>query len=134
MIFVLSLVLNVVVTYIKSSEIQSATRAFDSPLVLPVVLTACSMFYIARCLENIVNLNNGKASKIIVEISKCTLGIYLLHPIVLRIMYKTEMFINAFPNWKISLHQTLIVSMIAFIISAIIIGVMRRIPLIKKIV
>lgn len=133
-ILIFSLMINVIVTYIKSQEAQMAVRIFDSALVMPVMITACSMLYIARALDNYIKFESGRISNILAEIGKCTLGVYLVHPIILRTMYANKLFMKYFGNYSMSLHQTIIVQLITFVISTIIVYIVRKIPIVKKLV
>lgn len=134
MIFGISLFIHVAVTYVKSVEAQMSVRTFDSALVLPVMLTSSSMFFLARCFEEYKGKYIEKLTGFVAEIGKCTLGVYLIHPLILRLMYSNDLFIKLFPNWTLSLYQTFLVQLLAFCFSTAIIWIMRKIPVVRKIV
>ncbi len=126
-------IINVLMTYILSTKEQISTKAFDAGLAFPVLLTAYAVFYLITNfkLENML----GKTSKkIIEEISRCTLGVYLIHPLVMRWINHWPWFVKCFIDYPISVHKTLIVEMLFFAVSVLIIYMIRKVPVLNRIV
>lgn len=125
-------IVNVLMTYVISVKEQISTKAFDAGLAFPVLLTAYAVFYLVNNMK-IENMLGEKSQKFIEEISGCTLGVYLIHPLVMRWIYKSPWFVNSFSDFAISIHKTLIVETLFFMVSMLIIYIIRKVPILKKI-
>lgn len=129
--------INIAATYFTSVTVSHSARNFDSPLMLPVVLNACAGLYIAKWINEYFSKKHIKVFNFIIELSRCTLGIYLIHPLVLNWIWSHNthlLYTKFFSNYVISIHQTLFLSMVVFTISALIVYIMRKFPFLKKIV
>lgn len=79
--------------------------------------------------EKIIN-NKSKIVSIVTEISAASFGVYLIHPIILETLSKYG--INS--SYIHPLVGTVTTFVLVFLISFIIVSVIRRVPLLKKVV
>lgn len=136
----LSLIASVIVmyavTYHFSSLEQKTSTVLDNASMFPVVIISASIFimlkYYITTQKNV--LNNPKFSRILLDISKKTFGIYLIHILIMAI------FINGVIYTFISNHSfnpiiTLFIwDGFIIIISYLVISVIGKIPYLNKIV
>lgn len=94
--------------------------------MLPTLINAIAIFCMFQCFKD----KTIKGEKIIKEISGSTFGIYLIHDLLLEISKKYE--VAKFMFEPIS--WVLIVSIIIFILSLVVITILRRIPVVKRVV
>lgn len=89
-------------------------------------LAVCS---IAMSIFFIISKMNIKPSKVLLEISKCTWGIYLIHPLFINIALKLLHidFVTSQPYLKL-----LLFAVIVFLASFLATYILRKIPFIKK--
>lgn len=136
-LFLTSWTVNVIGTYYMSVKNQFAARNFDSPIILPVVLSACAILYISKYVNEYFSEKTCKIFTLIAELSKCTLGIYLVHPLILNWIWSQNtnlLYIKFFSHYTIFIHQFLFLNIIVFVISAIVVYIIRKIPILKIII
>jgi len=75
-------------------------------------------------------LQNIKLNNIWVVLSKCSLGIYLIHPFIIEHLYFNFGFNINFCNPAISI---LILTLLVFLVSFILIFILHKIPILNKI-
>lgn len=124
-------IINILMTYVISVKEQASTKAFDAGLAFPVLITAYSAFYLVKNMK-LENIIGERLKKFIDEISRCTLGVYLIHPLVMRWIYKWPWFVKCFSDFTISIHKTLIVEALIFMVSTLVIYITRKVPILKK--
>lgn len=123
---VLSCLLTILLTRWHSGVLQATSSVFTSNASLSVLVTAAALFVFFQNLR----LNPGvKARRALLAASKCTLGVYLIHPLVL------ERLDIAYPVAAGALlFRILGVSLLVFAVSLAVSVVMSRIPGLKKVV
>ena len=123
---VLFCLLTILLTRWHSGVLQATSSVFTSNASLSVLVMAAALFVFFQNLR----LNPGaKARRALLTVSKCTLGVYLIHPLVLErldIAYP-------FAAWAL-LASILSVSLLVFFVSLAVSAVMSRIPGLKKVV
>ena len=105
------------------------TSYFYGYLTLSTILQATSGFIILKYIGEKLENNQSKLNLIIYNISYTSLGIYLIHPIMLSILYKiglSEANGNNNPLFMVPL-----IVVLAFIMSFSVVKAMQKIPLIK---
>lgn len=128
----LAIVIIVFFTYKHTSTEGHFSRIFDDSACFPVVLEAISIFYLIKSWGG--NISNITVRRILKEVSECTFGIYLLHPIFLNSIYKTDMFKVMNEKYGMSLLFLLCLQIVAFLVCFLISYVIRRIPIMNRIV
>lgn len=127
------IVINFILTLIQS-KINGQTSLFlDGYQFITVMISSASIFcFVKKKFEN-VNISNKLLAKSIGEIGKCTFGIYLIH---IYLLDKTNNLVyynisDLGVNYEIAvLVQQLVVAVVALIF----IYIIRKIPIIKKII
>ena len=92
------------------------------------IIWACSVFVFFKYLNLEKFKNNSKFCKIIKKISSCSFGIYLIHLIVKY--YETNLLSLNIYSWE---YRTIGI-ITTYLISLLIIIILKKIPIIKKIV
>ncbi len=127
--FGVAVLLAIVVTQIMSVCSNGIVNIFNSYFSLPVFVEAVSLFIIFRELK----INWDKHSQIrkgVTYISGTSLGIYLLHPFVMEHL-DSIIGINAkMCHPVLSLPA---VTILSFVISGVVIGIMRKIPVVREV-
>ena len=102
--------------------------SFFSPFV---VLASISLFVLVKSIYNVHPVKSKRACAVITEISKCTLGVYLVHMLLLKIeIPMPEVFSRMIP---VAL-AVMLKSLICLAASVMIVLVMKKIPGLKKLV
>lgn len=90
-----------------------------------IVIYGIGIFIIFK--EKVAKISfTDNCKQIIYQVSKLTLGIYLIHVLILRILYQLGMSISVF-HPAISVP---VVSLITFMVAALIIWIIRKIPIV----
>lgn len=90
----------------------------------------CTMFLAATIYLFFVNCNFGatRAEKVLAKISKCTFGVYIIHVLVMNLLWKLDITPSTCsPFWFVPLY-----ALIVFIISLFITFVLQRIPFVNR--
>ncbi|WPR95477.1 acyltransferase family protein [Klebsiella aerogenes] len=120
-IFILSTLATIISTCIISKIIKSPSQAFFVYYSPFIASGAFSLFVIF----DRINIKNNRISKFISHISKLTLGVYLIHPILID-YFKINILESR------SVYSLLIMTIIIFVASSVIIFLISKVPLIKK--
>lgn len=136
--FILSLFINVHFTYVYSAIEGQSTRRFDNGLIFPVLFCSVCLFVMIKYLcEKIVDHCHSSllcwCYHAIELCSRCTLGIYIIHPLVLRLAYSTKMFETFFSGYDKSIFQTFLFDILIFIVCFICTYIIKNIPFLNKI-
>lgn len=127
-IYGVSVVFAIAVTQIVSMQQQKIVNVFNSYFSLPVFLEAVSLFIIFRELKIDWDRYSG-IDRVVTYIARTSLGIYLLHPFVMEHL-DSMLGINA-KMCHVALALPVVV-VLSFGISSVIIGIMKKIPVINK--
>ena len=90
----------------------------------------CTMFLAATIYLFFVNCNFGatRAEKVLAKISKCTFGVYIIHVLVMNLLWKLDITPSTCsPFWFVPLY-----ALIVFVISLSITFILHRIPYVNK--
>jgi surface polysaccharide O-acyltransferase-like enzyme len=90
----------------------------------------CTMFLAITIYLFFVNCNFGatRAEKVLAEISKCTFGVYIIHVLVMNLLWKLDITPSTCsPFWFVPLY-----ALIVFVISLFITFVLQRIPFVNR--
>ena len=90
----------------------------------------CTMFLAATIYLFFVNCNFGatRAEKVLAKISKCTFGVYIIHVLVMNLLWKLDITpFTCSPFWFVPLY-----ALIVFVISLFITFVLHRIPYVNR--
>ena len=124
---ILGLIMHIVGTYYLSIDANKIVQTYKGYNNLPCVLYSLGVFvFIKYDLIKIMNYNTIK--KIVYFLNPYTFGIYLIHWYVLRYL---EMALNIPVT---SIMHRLITPFIVIALSVVIIYILRKIPIVKKIV
>lgn len=132
--FVVGLFINVFISARFTIKAGEFSYVFDDASCLPVVLTAFGIFYIVKFVFNNISVS-VVFTKMIKEMSLCTFGIYLIHPIFLNSLALLDWYNEKWADIIAkSLFLTFLLQIVTFIVCGMICTLIRRIPIIKKIV
>jgi surface polysaccharide O-acyltransferase-like enzyme len=90
----------------------------------------CTMFLAITIYLFFVNCNFGatRAEKVLAEISKCTFGVYIIHVLVMNLLWKLDITPSTCsPFWFVPLY-----ALVVFVISLFITFVLQRIPFVNR--
>lgn len=107
--------------------VSSASDSGFDFISVPVVFMSIGVFIFFKEYVSKIALS-GRSIKIIASISSCTLGMYLLHAFVLERLYN-------FGLTTLSFHpllSVLVLSVAGFLISWLIVFILRKIPVVRK--
>ena len=127
-IAVLYLILNYIDARLYFSEVDISLTRYNSPVI---VVGSMAVFWVFKMNYQNAIMNNKVTTKIIMFISKCSFGVYIIHMLWINLIYKYFHF-NPF-NGSVILNLVLVY----FTVSLLSIGtsyLMNKIPLIKKII
>ena len=125
---ILSAIIRYSVTYILSSRDGMINTLLFNYSYITTLFLALSVFVFVKNINFNKIFKNDKVIKSITSISSCSLGIYLIHKIVMA--YEIQLFnIDAY-----SLKWRTIGAVSTYLLCLIVIFVMKKIPIIKKIV
>lgn len=120
----IGLLISIIGTYILSNSTGKAIQMYEN-LSINVLFQSIAMFIIIK--DRFINSQN-KSNKIINYISKCSLGIYAIHALIVTIMYKILEKINI----DYALINIPIVFIASFLLAYLGSFVLSRIPVLKK--
>ena len=109
-------------THFWSLTGESNDERMYAYLSLPVFIQAVCAFLLAK------ELRPGKETKTVEALSKLTLGIYLIHPAVIDVLAGVG--ISVFKMHRIA--SVPLVAALSFVLSAVCAWLLRKIPIIKK--
>ena len=121
---IISTIIIILLTSLTSNYQSKPIELFYEPLTFFVLISSISTFIFAK-----YNLNIKKGSNIINKLSKLTLGIYLIHPLIISIL---EVKFNLNTLSFNPLLSVPIYSILILIISTIISTLIKPIPIINK--
>ena len=125
---ILCIIFRYTMTYFLSHKYGMLDRSTWGYTQFHSIILACVVFVFFKYLNLNKIKNNEKICHIIQRVSSCSFGIYLIHLIVKY--YETELFSLNIYSWK---YRTIgIIS--TYLISLLIIMILKKIPIIKKIV
>lgn len=122
----ISLLITIIGTYILSASTEKLITMYGN-LSINVLFQTIAMFIIIK--DRFINLQN-KNNKIISSISKCSLGIYAIHALIVSIMYK----ILEHLTFDFALINIPIVFIVSFLMAYLASFILSKIPVLKKIV
>ena len=93
-----------------------------------VIILSCALFLLVKNINFKKLEENKKISNVISKISSCSFGVYLLHLIVKY--YEVELFNISTHSWQ----WRTIGCLTTYLISLLIVLILKKIPIIKKIV
>jgi surface polysaccharide O-acyltransferase-like enzyme len=126
--FIGSTFLIVILTYIYSKENNILETFFYDNFSLLVLIQAISIFLIIK--DKTVNIiNNKNIYNFITLISPLVFGIYLIHPIFLRALKRIDIL-----HFDCAIIDIIVLSSLTFLLSALIVIVMKKIPYLNKMV
>lgn len=125
---ILSILFRYGMTYYWTTTSNILNKTLFSYTQFHSVLLACAVFVLIKKCKFAKIENNEKLSKIIANISACSFGIYLIHKIIMY--YEIQVLSININSWK---WRTIGV-LSTYIISLGIVYILKKIPIIKKIV
>lgn len=130
-ILVLSIIVSTIITYFENMRINQTTVFLDKLNYISIILPTINIVYITRYIfENIKP--KEKIENLIINIGATTFGIYLTHWMILgKVQYLMNIFLD------LNIHKfiaTTIIQFIIFVIMVIGIYLIRKIPIVKKII
>lgn len=137
LVLVTSIVLNTMITCYISLSDGKITRCLDDPLIVTVILESLAMYVILKNLgERLSKMVTNKEwmKRIIGYIAECTFGIYLVHQIVIVFLCNTSFYNSMFGGYNSHIYKTLVLDCFVFMISMMIVILIKQIPGLKKIV
>lgn len=133
LLILIPIAINLVLCYIGDSENGTAVLNLDGYQFITVMLSSASLFLFTRRVCEKVIIKNNILDKCITEIGKSTFGIYLIHVFLIdktnSLMYYNLKNIGI--NYEISV---LLQQISVFLVAAIVICIVRKIPIINKII
>ena len=124
----LAIIYRYVTTYIWSTDANTIVKTTWGYLQFYVFFQATAVFLFVKNLNLKKIENNKKITKVIANISGCSFGVYLLHLIVKY--YEVTIFNLNIRSWQ---FRTIGV-ITTYIISLIIVLIIKKIPILKRIV
>jgi surface polysaccharide O-acyltransferase-like enzyme len=129
-----SLVTMLVITYHFSSIIQKTSYVLDSNLTFPVVILSASLFILIKHHISNININNTIFTNVLIDISKKTFGIYLIHILVL-VMFRDGRIYHFIYDYSLNpVIGLLLYDVFLFLTSYFFVTLIGKIPYVKKIV
>lgn len=127
-VYIVTVLFSITITQIVSIQEKQLVNVFNSYFTLPVFIEAVSLFVMFKELR--IDWDKHRlASKVFTYTSGAGLGIYLLHPFIMEHM-DSICGINA--KMCTPALALLIVTLLSFIISWILIILMKKIPIVRK--
>lgn len=118
-------------TFYLSKDADNFVEFFYGYFSLSTMLQSISYFIVLKYIGEKINIKNTKLISVIVTVSSVSLGIYLIHPIIL--WAENEIGISAL-NGNNPLYMVPITAILAFIMSFLIVYHIRKIPILRNIV
>lgn len=126
---IIGLIYRYVTTFVLSKEAGSVIRTTWGYFAWHCILLSCAVFIFVKDLQFDKKLENKtKVTKALSTISSCSFGIYLIHMIV-------KYYITDLLNWnEFSWSYRSVGIIITYCISLIIVYLLKKIPVVKKVV
>lgn len=131
-IFFISIILSVIITWDYSRKTGYTWNLLDNVIMAPIVMSSAALFIIIKYLCSKYSVHIQKINKVIIDISSSTFGIYIVHMIVISKIYTTPLKGLLLINNRNPLIGSLILDLIVFLISYLIVKVLKLIPILKK--
>ena len=126
---VLGMIYRYVTTYIFSYAAgENVIMTWKGHSQFAVIILSCALFLLVKNINFKKLEENKKISNVISKISSCSFGVYLLHLIVKY--YEVELFNISTHSWQ----WRTIGCLTTYLISLLIVLILKKIPIIKKIV
>ncbi|CEO32986.1 acyltransferase [Paraclostridium sordellii] len=134
-IFFTGLIISTYITFIMSKVKGTTYMGLDNVRMFPIMLMSLSFFLIVKNLGEKIHerLNKEKTKRIIVNISSATFGIYLIHTLLNRMLGNSPLYNIIFSDNINPILGLVIYDILIFLLSYIIISIIRKIPIIKNI-
>ena len=111
-------------TYYGSLLQRSPYQGFLENSFVPTMFLAVTIYvFFVNC-----NFGMPRAEKILSKISKCTLGVYIIHVLVMNLLWKLDIT----PSTCSSIWFVPFYALIVFVISLLVTFVLRRIPFVNR--
>lgn len=123
-LFVSMLIFNVTATFFEYNKSSADYLFFDNRIYLPILLQSACVFYMASFIHV-----PDKYVKIISHIGSCTFGIYLISDITIDLLI--PMYIKATTVMN-PFFAVIILELLVFGIGLLAITILKKVPLIKK--
>ncbi len=124
-LFVIMVAFNVVATYFEYNKSNNSYLFFDNRTYLPILLQSVCVFYIISFVKF-----SEKAANIISYIGSCTFGIYLISDMSIGLL---KPFYTIASTHMHPLFAVIIFEICIFAIGLIVVALLKKLPLIKKI-
>lgn len=128
MIGVLSLITCIVGNSLYSLSLNKSTQYFYNNFFITTFFTSTAIFTFAKYAISKVKITNF-ASKIIINLSNASFGIYLIH---IAVICSFTLGLNFYTTTYNPIFSIPVISICVFVISLIIINIMKKIPYINK--
>ncbi len=115
------LVSTFILTYFSSSIFGTFNQSFYDNFSINVFITSIALFVFAKY--------NFKSNNILMRLSTCSLGIYIVHVLLIE---KFGLIFHFNVNSFCSILSVLVVSIIVYVVSLIIVLIIKHIPILKK--
>lgn len=125
---ILSMIFRYVMTYYWSTKAQNVDRTLFGYIQFHSVFLAAAVFIFVKNIKFNEIIKNNKISKFLSKISSCSFGIYLIHQIVMY--YETHLLNINIYGWK---WRTIGI-ITTYLISLTIVYILKKIPILKKVV
>lgn len=134
-IFFTGLIMCTYITLVMSKAKGATYMGLDNVRMFPIMLMSLSLFLIIKKLGKKINkrLNKEKTKRIIVNISSTTFGIYLIHTLLNRMLGSSPIYNIIFNDSINPILGLIVYDLLIFILSYIIISIIRKIPGLKHI-
>lgn len=124
----ISYVVTVVLSKWHSNQIGKASSYFYSDMSINVLLMTVCVFVFGKYVLSKINLSD-KTLKIVLHLSKCSFGIYLVHVLIMDQLNKRLNF-NTMSYSPIL--SVILVTTVVFILAYAVSAILNRIPVLKK--
>ena len=111
-------------TYYGSLLLRSPYQGFLDNSFVPTMFLAVTIYaFFVNC-----NFGMPRAEKILSKISKCTFGVYIIHVLVMNLLWKLDITPSTCSSfWFVPFY-----ALIVFVISLLVTFVLRRIPFVNR--
>lgn len=127
------IIINFILTFISTKMDGKTSLILDGYNYITVMISSIGIFGIARKMFENRKIANDLVSSSITEIGKCTFGIYLIHIFLLDRTYNLiyANFLNLGINFEIAAFTW---QLIVIVIALVLVYIIRRIPLVNKLI
>lgn len=124
-LFVMMLAFNVIATYFEHIKANSDYLFFDNRVFFPILLQSVCVFYMASFIRF-----SEKSEKIISYIGSCTFGIFLISD--MNISFLKPIYLTA-STYMHPIFAVIIFEVIVFVVGFVVVALLKKIPLIRKV-